>query len=317
MVTGGAGFIGYHTAKRLAQENHNVVVVDNFNKYYDPKLKESRAKELLKFKNITLIKADFSNYKSMDCIFKEHKFDKICHLGAQAGVRYSLEDPLAYIKSNVQGTTNLLELCKKYKIKHFIFASSSSVYGLSKEIPFRESQKVDNPVSLYAATKKSNEEIAFTYHHLYNINCIGLRFFTVYGEYGRPDMALFKFTKNILENKPIDVYNEGKMSRDFSYIGDVIEGVIAAINYSKGYEIFNLGNGKPVKLLDFIKIIEKQLNIKAKKNLMPMQPGDVYQTHADISKAKKLLKYNPKTKLEEGIKNFLDWYLKYYKIKTE
>ena len=309
LLTGGAGFIGFHVAKALLERGDKVTIVDNFNDYYDVKLKEDRIKEL--GNDIEVIKADISDNNLMDNIFKNHKFNKICHLAAQAGVRYSLENPIEYEKSNILGTLILLEMAKKYNIKDFVFASSSSVYGGNKKIPFSEDDKVDNPVSLYAATKKSSELLAYTYHHLYKINCTGLRFFTVYGEFGRPDMALFKFVKNILEDKPIDIYNNGNMKRDFTYISDVTDGIIAAIDNPFPYEIINLGNNNPIELSYFIECIENALKKKAKKNMMPMQPGDVTITYADINKAKRLLGYNPKVKIEEGIKRFVEWYKRY------
>jgi len=309
LLTGGAGFIGFHVAKALLERGDKVTIVDNFNDYYDVKLKEDRIKEL--GNDIEVIKADISDNNLMDNIFKNHKFNKICHLAAQAGVRYSLENPIEYEKSNILGTLILLEMAKKYNIKDFVFASSSSVYGGNKKIPFSEDDKVDNPVSLYAATKKSSELLAYTYHHVYGLNCTGLRFFTVYGEFGRPDMALFKFVKNILEDKPIDIYNNGNMKRDFTYISDVTDGIIAAIDNPFPYEIINLGNNNPIELSYFIECIENALKKKAKKNMMPMQPGDVTITYADINKAKRLLGYNPKVKIEEGIKRFVDWYKRY------
>ena len=309
LLTGGAGFIGFHVAKALLERGDKVTIVDNFNDYYDVKLKEDRIKEL--GNDIEVIKADISDNNLMDNIFKNHKFNKICHLAAQAGVRYSLENPIEYEKSNILGTLILLEMAKKYNIKDFVFASSSSVYGGNKKIPFSEDDKVDNPVSLYAATKKSSELLAYTYHHVYGLNCTGLRFFTVYGEFGRPDMALFKFVKNILEDKPIDIYNNGNMKRDFTYISDVTDGIIAAIDNPFPYEIINLGNNNPIELSYFIECIENALKKKAKKNMMPMQLGDVKITYADINKAKRLLGYNPKVKIEEGIKRFVEWYKRY------
>jgi len=306
LITGGAGFIGFHVAKALLERGDNVTIIDNFNDYYDVKLKEARIKEL--GNNIEIIKADISDHSIMNSIFKNHKFNKICHLAAQAGVRYSLENPLEYEKSNILGTLVMLEIARKHNVKDFVFASSSSVYGNNKKIPFSEDDNVDNPVSLYAATKKSDELLAYTYHHLYKINCTGLRFFTVYGPFGRPDMAYFKFTKAILEDKPIDVYNYGKMKRDFTYISDITDGILAAIDHPFPYEIINLGNNKPIELSYFIKCIENALKKKAKKNMMPMQPGDVKITYANIKKAEKLLNYKPKVKIEEGINRFVEWY---------
>ena len=311
LVTGGAGFIGFHVTKALLERGNNVVIIDNFNDYYDVKLKEARIKELGKNNNLDVIKADISDYDAINNIFKKHKFNKICHLAAQAGVRYSLENPFAYEKSNILGTLVTLEMARKHNIKDFVFASSSSVYGNNKKIPFSENDNVDKPVSLYAATKKSSELLAYTYYHLYGLNCTGLRFFTVYGEFGRPDMALIKFVKNILEDKPIDVYNNENMKRDFTYISDITNGILAAIDNPFPYEIINLGNGKPIELSYFIECIENALGKKAIKNMLPMQSGDVKITHADIKKAEKLLNYKPKIKIEEGIKRFVEWYKKY------
>jgi UDP-glucuronate 4-epimerase len=315
LVTGGAGFIGFHVANALLMQGTKVVIVDNFNDYYDSKLKYDRIKQLKKSKNkknLKVYKIDILNYKKLQKIFKKHKFDKVCHLAAQAGVRYSLKNPFIYEQSNNIGTLNLLELCKKNKIKHFVFASSSSVYGGNKKIPFSEEDKVDNPVSFYAATKKSNELYAYVYHNLYGLNCTGLRFFTVYGPWGRPDMGCFKFVKNIIEEKTIDVYNYGNMKRDFTYVGDIVEGIISALDKSKGYNIFNLGNNQPISLGKFITTIERISEKKAKKKMMPMQPGDVPITYADITKAKKLLNYNPQTNIEEGLKKFIEWYESYF-----
>ncbi|MFH1457019.1 MAG: NAD-dependent epimerase [Patescibacteria group bacterium] len=308
LITGSAGFIGFHTAKKLLEQNHQVVGIDNFNDYYDPNLKKERNKILEEFKNFKLYKIDFSDYKKTEEIFKKEKIDKICHLGAQAGVRYSIENPQVYIDSNIQGTFNIFELARQYKIKDIVFASSSSIYGNNKKVPFSEIDKVDNPISLYAATKKSSELIAHTYHHLYGLNCTGLRFFTVYGPWGRPDMAYFLFSKAIDQNKAIKVFNHGKLERDFTYIDDIVEGIVKALKNPFGYEIINLGNNKPVKLGYFIECIEKELGKKAKKEMMPMQPGDVKRTYANISKAKKLLNWEPKTNIEQGLKQFINWY---------
>ena len=315
LVTGGAGFIGFHVANALLEKGDKVFIVDNFNDYYNPKLKYDRIKQLKRSKNrknLKVYKLDISNYKKLEKIFKKNNFDKICHLAAQAGVRYSLKNPFIYEKSNSLGTLNLLELTKKFKIQDFIFASSSSVYGGNKKIPFSEKDKVDNPVSLYAATKKSNELYAYAYHHLYGLNCTGLRFFTVYGPWGRPDMGCFKFVKNIIEGKIIDVYNYGNMRRDFTYVGDIVQGILSALDKSEGYEIFNLGNNKPITLSNFISTIEKVTGKKAKKKMMSMQPGDVPVTYAEISKAKKILAYNPQTDIEEGLKKFVKWYNSYF-----
>ncbi len=311
LVTGGAGFIGFHIAKALLDRGHNVVIVDNFNDYYDPKIKYDRIAQIKKNRYLKVYKTDISNYKKLEKIFKKHKFDKICHLAAQAGVRYSLKDPFRYEKWNNLGTLNILELARKYKIKDFIYASSSSVYGGNKKKISLESDDVNKPFSIYAATKRSNELSAYAYHHLYGLNCTGLRFFTVYGPWGRPDMAMFKFAKNILAGKPIDVYNYGKMKRDFTYIDDITKGVIAAIDRPFKYEIINLGNNKPEQLMKVINLIEKELGEEAKKNMMPIQQGDVSMTCANIDKAKRLLNYHPETSIEEGVKNFIEWYKEY------
>jgi UDP-glucuronate 4-epimerase len=313
LVTGGAGFIGFHTAQALLAQNKKVIIVDNFNNYYNPKLKKDRIASLSK-KNSTVHNLDISNLNSLQDIFKKNKISKVCHLAAQAGVRYSLENPFAYEKSNILGTLNLLELSKNNNIKDFIFASSSSVYGNNKKVPFSESDNVDHPISAYAATKKSTELLAYTYHHLYNLNCTALRFFTVYGPFGRPDMSYYKFTEAILNNKPIPVFNNGNMRRDFTYVTDVVSGVLSALEKSYPYEIFNLGNSKPIELKYFISLIEKECGREATKDFLPMQPGDLKETFADISKSKKLLGYNPSTSIEEGIKLFVDWYKKYKNI---
>lgn len=312
LVTGSAGFIGFHTAKKLLDRGDYVIGIDNFNNYYDPNLKEDRNKILKKYKNFKLYRIDFSDIKKLEKVFKKEKIDKICHLGAQAGVRYSLKQPEAYIKSNIVGMANILEMARKYKVKDFIFASSSSVYGNNKKVPFSEKDNVDKPISLYAATKKANELMAYTYHHLYGLNCTGLRFFTVYGPWGRPDMALFKFTRLIAQNKLIEIYNKGKHSRDFTYIDDIVDGVISALNKAYPYEIINLGNNSPTNLLYFIKLIEKELGKKAKRKILPIQLGDVEKTSASITKAKKLLKFNPSIKIEKGIKRFINWYKEQY-----
>jgi len=313
LVTGGAGFIGFYVAKALLERGDFVVIIDNFNDYYPTKIKYDRINQIKKYKNLKVHKLDISNFKELEKIFKKYKFNKICHLAAQAGVRYSLKDPFRYELWNNLGTLNILELAVRHKIKDIVYASSSSVYGNNKKIPFSEKDNVDKPISLYAATKKCNELYAHVYHHLYGLNCTGLRFFTVYGPFGRPDMALFKFVKNILEDKPIEVYNYGKMKRDFTHISDIVSGVISAIDKPFPYEIFNLGGDNPIELNYFIKIIEKELAKKAKKKLMPLQKGDVPVTMADVDLARIKLGYNPKIRIEEGIKNFIKWYKNYYK----
>ncbi|MFP4112309.1 MAG: GDP-mannose 4,6-dehydratase [Candidatus Woesearchaeota archaeon] len=312
LVTGCAGFIGFHTAMRLLEEDKLVIGIDNLNEYYDPELKKKRLKELQIFDDFRFFKGDLSDSAFIDKIFSENKISKVCHLGAQAGVRYSIDNPHVYARSNIEGTANILESCRKHGVKDVVLASSSSVYGNSENMPLSEDQRADKPVSLYAATKKSNEDMAFTYHHLFGLNCTCLRFFTVYGPWGRPDMALFKFTKNILEKKPIQVFNDGDMYRDFTYITDIVSGVLFAIEKPLGYEVINLARGEPVKLLDFVSEIENNLGIKAEKDLLPMQPGDVYKTFGDITKAKKLLNYEPKVSLSEGVKQFVNWYKNHY-----
>ncbi|MBW3015188.1 GDP-mannose 4,6-dehydratase [Candidatus Woesearchaeota archaeon] len=315
LITGGAGFIGYHVSKALLERGDSVVIVDNFNDYYEVSLKRARADELSKFDNVKIIELDISEYDALLEVFKNNSFDVVCNLAAQAGVRYSLENPFVYLKSNIDGFLNILELCRKFNVKNLVYASSSSVYGECTDYPLNEIFQLDKPISLYAATKKSNELMAYNYHHLFGINCIGLRFFTVYGPYGRPDMALFKFVKNILESKPIDVYNNGDMKRDFTYISDIVAGVLASIDNPQPYEIFNLGRGEPQNLLDFISCIEDNLGIKAEKNMMPMQPGDVKETFADTSKAEKLLNYKPKVSIQEGVRKTIEWFKEYYDIK--
>lgn len=318
LVTGVAGFIGSSVADALISRGDFVVGVDNLNEYYDVNLKKARLEHFFKGKrNFKFIKADFSDLKSMKKIFKAYKFDSICHLGGQAGVRYSLENPYAYISSNVMGTTIIFELAKEYGVKNVVYASSSSIYGNNKKIPFSETDKVDMPISLYAATKRSDELIAYTYHHLYGIKMTGLRFFTVYGPWGRPDMALYIFTKKIIEGQPIDVFNNGKMKRDFTYIDDIRNGTIAAIDRQYDYEIFNLSYGKSQELMPFIKTIEKSLGKKAKINYTPIQPGDVPETFGDIEKSRKLLDYNPSVEIQEGVSNFVAWYKKYFNVEVK
>lgn len=314
LITGGAGFIGSATAKKMIERGDQVVLVDNFNDYYDPQLKRDRVKTLLKGKKFKLYEADIRNYDEMEKIFKKEKPDKILHLAAMAGVRYSLEKPLLYADVNVMGTLNLLELSRIYKIKNFVYASSSSVYGVNKKVPFAETDFVDNPISPYAATKKSTELLAHVYSHVYGLKTTGLRYFTVYGPWGRPDMAAFKFVKAMLAGKPIDVYNHGKMLRDFTYIDDIVAGTIKVIDADLKYAVMNIGADKPEKLGKFITVLEKSLGVKAQKNMMPMQPGDVPRTMADVSKLRKM-GWKPEVRIEEGLQNFSDWYKKYYKIK--
>ncbi|UXM85400.1 NAD-dependent epimerase/dehydratase family protein [Methanococcus aeolicus] len=311
LITGSAGFIGFHLSKYLLENYNNVQVIgiDNLNNYYNPLLKEKRNDILKNYENYNFIKMDFSNWDDLVNNLDDKNIDLIVHLGAQAGVRYSLENPWAYESSNLLGTLNIFELARKLNIEKVVYASSSSVYGGNKKIPFSEDDNVDKPVSLYAATKKSNELMAYTYHHLYDIKMIGLRFFTVYGEYGRPDMAYFKFAKKILSNEPIDIYNYGDMERDFTYISDVVDGIVSSIERDFNYEIFNLGNSRPVKLMYFVELLEKYLNKEAEKNFLPMQDGDVLRTYADLNKSNKLLNYNPKVSIEDGLKRFCNWFL--------
>ena len=312
LVTGVSGFIGYHLAKSLLIDGIKVIGIDNINSYYDANLKNARLKEISSYKDFTFKRIDISNRLELNKIFIEYKPFKVVNLAAQAGVRYSLKNPFAYMDTNIVGFLNILEFCKDYKIEGLIYASSSSVYGNNKKIPFSTTDRVDNPISLYAATKKSNELMAYTYSHLYNLNTTGLRFFTVYGPWGRPDMAYYIFTNRILNNKKIDVYNKGNMKRDFTYIDDIILGLRSAIDKNYKCEIFNLGNNKSERLMDFIGVIEKELRIKAKINFKSIQPGDVQKTYADINKTKKMLSYDPKINLKDGIKFFIEWYKKFY-----
>lgn len=308
LITGIAGFIGSNTAKKLLERGDNIIGIDNFNDYYDPSIKEKRINDFLSGYDFKLYRIDLADKNSLEKVFTENKIDKICHLAAQAGVRYSISNPDIYLQSNIVGTNNLLELTHKYNIKDFVFASSSSVYGGNEKIPFSESDQVDHPISLYAATKKANELQAYVYHHLYGLNCFGLRFFTVYGPWGRPDMAYYKFAESILNDRPIDVYNGGHHKRDFTYIDDIVSGITSALDKCSGYEIFNLGNNKSVELEYFISIIENKLNKKAIKNYLPMQSGDVEETYANIDKAKEFLGYEPQVSIEEGLDRFLTWY---------
>ncbi len=312
LITGSAGFIGFHSAKKLLEAGHVIIGADNFNDYYDPNLKEARNAILEGFTNFKLYRGDLSDEAFVERIFNENKIDQICHLAAQAGVRYSLENPRVYINANINAFMNILEAARNYQIKDLVYASSSSVYGNNKKVPFSVSDSVDNPISLYAATKKADELMAHTYSHLFNINTTGLRFFTVIGPYGRPDMALMLFTEAILKQEQIKVFNHGKMKRDFTYIDDIVEGVILALEKTDGYQIFNLGNNKPVELEYFITCLEKELGMEAVKNYLEMQAGDVLETFADIEHTKKVLGWEPKTSTEEAIRAFVGWYREYY-----
>lgn len=345
LVTGTAGFIGFHLAKVLLERGNTVVGIDNINDYYDPGLKFARLNESgisrdaeqwhktvqsSKHPAYTFIRMNLEDREELNKLFEEEKFDKVCNLAAQAGVRYSLEDPHSYVSSNITGFMNILEACRHHDIKHLVYASSSSVYGNSNKMPLSIDDNVDHPISIYAATKKSNELMAHTYSHLYNLPATGLRFFTVYGPWGRPDMALFLFTKAILEDKPIKVFNHGKMYRDFTYIDDIIEGVVRVIDSPPGkrppltpntqrpdhdsnppYAIYNIGNASPIKLTDFIEAIEKALNKTAVKEYLPIQPGDVERTTADVTGLEKYLNYKPNTPLKDGIMKFIEWYESY------
>ena len=332
LITGAAGFIGYHLVKSLLVKGENIIGVDNFNNYYDINLKIARDSELNMFDNYKSFKCDLMDEKSLIALFKQYNPNIVINLAAQAGVRYSIENPKAYIDSNLIGFMNILEACRKYPVKHLIYASSSSVYGGNTKTPFCTEDPVNHPVSLYAATKKSNELLAHSYSHLYNIPTTGLRFFTVYGPYGRPDMAYYSFTKDIFANKPIKVFNHGKMERDFTYIDDVVEAIIKLVDLppkqnihwneidgkqsesNAPYKIFNIGNSKPEKLINFIEILEKHIGIKAKKINMDMQLGDVIKTYADVSDLEEAINFKPNTSLEEGLKRFVEWYKDYYNL---
>ena len=313
LITGGAGFIGSNLAKKLMDRGDKVVMIDNFNDYYDPQLKKDRIKKYLKGYDFKLYKGDIRDIRLLDRIFKNEKIDKVMHLAALAGVRNSLLDPLEYEDVNVRGTLNLLEMARKYKIKNFVYASSSSVYGNNKKQPFSESDSVDTPISPYAATKKATELLAHVYSHIYGLNTTGLRFFTVYGPWGRPDMALFLFADGISKGNPIKVFNRGKMSRNFTYVDDIVSGTMAVIDADLKCEVMNIGGDREETLMRYIEVLEKNMGKKAKKKMMPMQPGDVPSTVADIRKLKKL-GWKPTTRIEEGIKNFVAWYKEYYKI---
>lgn len=313
LVTGAAGFIGFHVVKRLCGQGEEVAGVDNVNAYYDPSLKEARLKKLESCRGFHFYRMDICDYNELKSIASRYRFSKICHLAAQAGVRYSIENPFAYQKSNNEGFLNLIEIARHHQVENFVYASSSSVYGGNTKLPFSEGDRVDSPISLYAATKRSNELTAHCYSHLYGLNCSGLRFFTVYGPWGRPDMALFLFTKAILENRPIEVFNQGNMKRNFTYIDDIVEGVLLALSHPVRHEIYNIGNSKAENLMDFIGEIEKNLGKKAKMEYRPMQAGDVPATVADIQKLSKL-GYSPKTNIDEGIRKFVAWYREYYKV---
>ena len=331
LVTGAAGFIGFHASKKLLDRGDTVVGLDNFNDYYDVALKEGRAEMLAANDNFKMVRIDLADRSAMEALFAEEKFDKVINLAAQAGVRYSIENPHSYIDSNIVGFVNILEGCRHNNVKHLVYASSSSVYGANTTMPFSVHQNVDHPLALYGATKKANELMAHTYSNLYDLPTTGLRFFTVYGPYGRPDMALFLFTKNIIAGKPIDVFNFGKHRRDFTYIDDIVEGVVRTMDHTAEpnedwdpakpdpgtsmapYRLYNIGNQQPVELMDYIGAIEKTLGKKAEMNLLPLQPGDVPDTWADTESLARDVGYQPSTPIEVGVKNFVEWYLEFYK----
>ncbi|WP_337087435.1 NAD-dependent epimerase [Klebsiella aerogenes] len=330
LVTGAAGFIGFHVSQRLLAAGHTVVGVDNMNDYYDVNLKQARL-DLLDFPLFSFVRLDIADRIGMEELFADEKFDRVIHLAAQAGVRYSLENPHAYAEANLTGFLNILEGCRHTKVQHLVYASSSSVYGLNRKMPFSTDDSVDHPVSLYAATKKANELMAHTYAHLYGLPTTGLRFFTVYGPWGRPDMALFKFTKAMLQGQSIDVYNYGKMKRDFTYIDDIVEAVVRVQDVipqpdpswtvetgtpatsSAPYRVYNIGNSSPVELMDYITALEEAMGMGAKKNMMPMQPGDVLETSAETQPLYDLVGFRPQTSVKQGVKNFVEWYKAYYK----
>lgn len=348
LITGTAGFIGFHLAKRLLDEGWDVTGLDNINDYYDPAVKYDRLKitgvdghlagyntivQSSLYPNYRFIRLNLSDKEAVASLFSDGQFDIVCHLAAQAGVRYSIDNPDAYIESNISGFMNILEQCRRNRTKHLVYASSSSVYGLNSTLPLSTHRGVDHPVSLYAATKRANELMAHTYSHLYNVPATGLRFFTVYGPWGRPDMALFLFTKAIIDGRPIEIFNFGDMLRDFTYIDDIVEGITLVLTKSATpspnwdpenpdpaisgapFRIYNIGNSHPVKLLDFVEAIEQHLGKKAERKLLPMQQGDVQKTFSDISDLQKEYGYQPKTDVKDGIAAFVDWYLDYYNVR--
>lgn len=335
LVTGGAGFIGFHLSELLLNKNYEVVGIDNMNDYYDIRLKEGRLDILNKYDNYTFYKMDLKDKESIDNLFEEYKFDYVINLAAQAGVRYSIENPYAYVDSNLIGFMNILEACRNYPVKHLLYASSSSVYGGNKVAPFSTEHQVDHPVSLYAATKKSNELMAHTYSHLYKIPTTGLRFFTVYGPWGRPDMAYFSFTDAIMNDKSIKVFNHGKMERDFTYIDDIVEAIYKLLPLAPKanpewdelkdkqsesfalYKVYNIGNNQPVQLEKFISVLEDKIGKKAVKNYMEMQPGDVVRTYSDTSDLEKAINFRPSTSIEEGLEKFANWYKEFYNIEIK
>ena len=332
LVTGAAGFIGFHTAKTLLERGDEVVGLDNLNEYYDVTLKHARLAILERYAGFKFVKTDLADRDGMAALFAAENVQRVVHLGAQAGVRYSLENPFAYVDSNVYGMTTVLEGCRHHGVEHLVFASTSSVYGANTRMPFSVHQNVDHPLSLYAATKKADELMAHTYASLYGLPVTGLRFFTVYGPFGRPDMALFIFTKNILAGRPIDVFNYGHHKRDFTYVSDIVEGVVRVLDHvaepnpdwssdrpdpgtsQAPYRLYNIGNQQPVELMRYIEVLEECLGRKAEKNLLPLQPGDVPDTWADVEDLVANVDYRPSTPVEEGVRSFVDWYLEYYKV---
>jgi len=332
LVTGAAGFIGYHVSKQLLERGETVVGLDNFNDYYDVGLKESRASLLEEYDSFHMHRIELADRDRVDELFRTEKFDKVVHLAAQAGVRYSIENPHSYIESNIVGTLHILEGCRHHDVEHLVYASSSSVYGANTNMPFSIHQNVDHPLALYGATKKANELMAHTYSNLYKLPTTGLRFFTVYGPYGRPDMALFMFTRDIIAGKPIDVFNYGKHRRDFTFVEDISEGVIRTMDHTASsnegwdaaspdpgtsmapYRIYNIGNQQPVELMRYIEVIEHCVGKKAKMNMLPLQPGDVPDTYADASDLMSDVGYMPSTPVEEGVQRFVDWYVDYYNV---
>jgi UDP-glucuronate 4-epimerase len=332
LVTGAAGFIGMHVARRLLERGDEVVGIDNLNDYYDVRLKESRLSLLAPYPNFRFRKLDIAEGEGLSNLFEGERFDRVVNLAAQAGVRYSLKNPHAYINSNIVGFMNILEMCRHHRIEHLVYASSSSVYGANTKMPFSVHDCVDHPISLYAASKKANELMAHTYSHLYGLPATGLRFFTVYGPWGRPDMALFLFTKAILEGRPIDVFNHGKMERDFTYIDDIAEGVVRVLDHiaepnprwsgdlpdagtsRAPYRLYNIGNNRPVGLLRLIAALEDALQREAQKNMLPMQPGDVPATYADVDDLARDLDFRPITRIEAGVRQFVEWYRDYYRV---
>jgi UDP-glucuronate 4-epimerase len=335
LVTGAAGFIGFHVSLRLLNEGFRVLGLDNLNDYYDVNLKKARLDLLRQQPTFEFQELDLTDRVGLNALFDSNGFDYVLNLAAQAGVRYSISNPYAYLESNMHGFLNILEACRHHKIKHLVYASSSSVYGANRKMPFSTHHNVDHPISLYAASKKSNELMAHTYSSLFGLPTTGLRFFTVYGPYGRPDMAIFLFTKYILEGKPIDVFNNGRMRRDFTYIDDIVEGIVRLLpNIAQSdpkwnpmepdpaasfapYRIYNIGNNKPIELTLFIDLLEQKLGMKAIRNMMPMQSGDVEETYADVSDLAREVNFSPSTAIEDGIGFFVDWYLDYYKIKSD